>query len=100
MSANCNESHRMFEIAIPITELEGYTSTGDLGIYLQGYGTLAFPVLHSPYSNSYQVRPSFYFGVGTQTAYFLFFVIWNPSSPDWSQNYYKLAMGQNRTILI
>lgn len=34
--------HRMFEIAIPTSELEGYKSYKDLGIVVGGYGTMMF----------------------------------------------------------
>lgn len=40
-SPNCDEDHRIFEFAIPISGLEGYTSTTKLGFAIQGYGTMA-----------------------------------------------------------
>jgi len=40
-SPNCNASHRMFELAIPKSELELYDPDEKLGIFIAGYGTLS-----------------------------------------------------------
>ncbi|MFX0041942.1 MAG: hypothetical protein ACFE8L_03420 [Candidatus Hodarchaeota archaeon] len=41
-SVGNSSDHRMFEIAIPTSELEGYKSYKDLGIIVGGYGTMLF----------------------------------------------------------
>lgn len=41
-SANNASDHRIFELKIPKSELEGYNSASDLGIYVGGYGTASF----------------------------------------------------------
>lgn len=40
-SPNCDKDHRMFEIAIPKSELEEYDADEKLGIFIAGYGTLS-----------------------------------------------------------
>lgn len=42
-SENNATDHRIFELKIPKSELEGYTDDTNLGIILGGYGTLSFP---------------------------------------------------------
>ncbi|MBD3254638.1 MAG: hypothetical protein GF383_06070 [Candidatus Lokiarchaeota archaeon] len=41
-SPNNATDHRMYEIAIPKNSLEKYNASGDLGIIVGGYGTMAF----------------------------------------------------------
>ncbi|MCE7734662.1 MAG: hypothetical protein GPJ54_07290 [Candidatus Heimdallarchaeota archaeon] len=41
-SENNASDHRIFEFKIPKSELEGYNSDSDLGIYVGGYGTASF----------------------------------------------------------
>jgi len=75
-SSTCAAPHRMFEIAIPKTELPGYNSTSNLGIIVGGYGTLSIsgtnnwmfgyntasssyiPYYNSNYYNSYPMNVS------------------------------------------
>jgi hypothetical protein len=41
-SPNNASDHRMFELSIPISELELYDDNGDIGIIVGGYGTLGY----------------------------------------------------------
>ncbi|MFX1590064.1 MAG: hypothetical protein ACFFC1_18130, partial [Promethearchaeota archaeon] len=78
--------HRMFEIAIPTSELENYRAYRDLGIVVGGYGTMAFKGTNYwcfseidtwiPYDDSLDYN---YFNMGgtapTIPGYNLFFII-------------------------
>lgn len=80
-SPRCAADHRMFEIAIPKTELNGYNST-NLSLYIQGYGTLSF-------------EDTNYYAIGAAT---MGNGPWTLGRPDWSMNYISLALGTANAV--
>lgn len=99
-SPKCDERHRTFEISIPKYELEGFSETGDLEIYVQGYGTASMP----SYSTYLSMNPCYWFSPNYEYIYETKFgedtELSGPYDPHWSQNYFVITMGLERDILI
>ncbi len=81
-SPNSEVPHRMYEFRVSKIILENYTNDGNLGIYIQGAGL------------TFESNNVYWFGAGNQHLYFIIFLIWDESNPDWSVNYYYIRMNR------
>lgn len=87
-SINSELDHRMYEISIPLSELEGFNATGNMGLFVCGN------VQIEDGNPSFSEKQSYQFTGNTELLYFLWFIINYPSDPDWSDNYQVLDLSK------